>query len=80
VLAVSPSEYLAGHHEVGAAADLINVPVFITQARDPHEIEEARRIFSKVPGPKKTQFLPPVAGVDGSSSLRDDANPRGAKD
>jgi dienelactone hydrolase len=80
VLAFSPGEYLTGHHEVGAAAARVNVPVFITQARDRREIEQARQIFSILPGQKKTQFLPPLAGVHGSSSLRDDANPTGAKD
>jgi len=78
VLSFSPGEYLGGVDTVRKAASLVTVPVFITSAKDPDEVAEARKIFIATASPTKTQFTPSKAGVHGSSTLREDRNPLGA--
>jgi len=78
VLAFSPGEYLSGRTLVQAAAAMVKVPVFITQAKDGDEVTGARTILAATAAAEKVQFVPKTSGVHGSSSLRDDANRSGA--
>ena len=80
VLSFSPGEYLGGSDLVHAAAAKVAVPVFVSQAKDRGEIDAAKSIMAAVLAKEKTQFVPTRDGVHGSSSLREDANPRGAAD
>jgi hypothetical protein len=50
----------------------------VTSAKDPKEIAVAKSILDASPSAEKTQFVPQVAGVHGSSTLRTDQNPNGA--
>jgi dienelactone hydrolase len=77
ILAFSPAEYFADKHMIRDAAAKIQVPVFVTSAADPDEIAAAKAIVAAVPFDKKVQYVPTV-GVHGSSTLRDDRNPKGA--
>lgn len=77
VLSFSPGEYLGGETTVKDAAKQVKVPVFITSAKSKEEVEEAKGIFNAVAAAKKTQFVPQVAGVHGSSTLRKDRNAKG---
>jgi dienelactone hydrolase len=78
VLAFSPNEYLGGPHAVHAAAAKVSVPIFVTSARDGDEITAAKSILAVSPAQQKTQFVPHIAGVHGSSTLREDRNRGGA--
>jgi len=78
ILAFSPGEYLAGDRPVQAAAAKLKIPVYVTQAKDREEIEAARAILASVGGGDTMQYLPKVAGIHGSSTLREDADPHGA--
>ena len=75
VLAFSPDEYLPDFH-VAQSAGTLHVPVYITSASDPAEIAAAKRIADAVPGGMAVQFAPKI-GVHGSSTLREDADPKG---
>jgi alpha-beta hydrolase superfamily lysophospholipase len=77
VMAFSPGEYLGKPHLVRDAAARVSVPVYITQAKDAEEIATAKSIFDVVASPKKTQFVPKIAGVHGSSTLRADRDAKG---
>lgn len=78
VLAFSPGEYLGGH-KVAQAAAQVTAPIFVTSAMDEQEIAAARNILAASPGKVKVQFIPRIAGVHGSSTLRSDRNPLGAE-
>ncbi|HEV2489788.1 MAG TPA: alpha/beta fold hydrolase [Candidatus Acidoferrales bacterium] len=79
VLSFSPGEYFSDKHMIRDAAAKLNIPVYVTSAKDYEEEEAARSILDFVADTKdKVQFLPRIAGVHGSSTLRDDRNPRGA--
>lgn len=80
VMAFSPGEYLDDPTVVRQAASRLRVPVFITSAKDPKEIAAAREIFDAVPVKQKVQFVPTIAGVHGSSTLRPDKDPKGAEE
>jgi dienelactone hydrolase len=80
VLAFSPGEYLGGTATVRRAAALLTVPIFVTSAKNDGEIAAARTILDAAPASAKTQFVPRVAGVHGSSTLRADRNPQGAEE
>jgi dienelactone hydrolase len=80
LLAFSPGEYLGGENTVRRAAAQVDVPVFVTSARDPDEVEAAKAIIAAVPSPRKTQFVPASGGVHGSSTLIPARNPRGAEE
>jgi dienelactone hydrolase len=80
VLAFSPGEYLRGSSTVRKAAAQVSIPIFVTSARDPKEIAVAKSILDVVHSDEKTQFIPKVAGVHGSSTLREDQNPDGAEE
>ena len=75
VLAFSPAEYIRGR-SIGDAAARLAVPVFVTSAANAGEVAAAAQIAGRVPG-GAVQYEP-QAGVHGSSTLRDDQNPRGA--
>ena len=76
VLAFSPSEYIGGGDPVKRAAAALKVPVFITSAGDAEEHGAAAAIAARV-APERVTLYRPAAGVHGSSSLRQDRNPRG---
>jgi dienelactone hydrolase len=78
LLAFSPGEYLDGPSDVRKAATLLSLPVFVTSAKSKDEIDAARAILNATTSSEKTQFVPRVDGVHGSSTLRRDRNPRGA--
>lgn len=80
VLAFSPNEYLDSPHAVHEAAAKLTIPIFVTSAKDQEEIAAAKSILAVVPSQHKTQFVPRVAGVHGSSTLREDKNPAGASE
>jgi dienelactone hydrolase len=74
VLAFSPGEYLDQPHIVEQAAGRVHIPVFVTSAKDEDEISIARTLSQATHG---TQFIPKIAGVHGSSTLRQDRDPKG---
>ena len=79
VLSFSPAEYFENKSLVHEAAAKVNVPVFITSAKDDEEEESARSIFNASANEKgRVLFIPRIAGVHGSSTLREDRNPEGA--
>ena len=80
VLAFSPGEYLDGPHAVHDAAAKVSVPIFVTSAKDRDEIAAAKSILAVAPAQQKTQFIPHLAGVHGSSTLREDRNRGGASE
>ena len=80
VLSFSPGEYLSDKNRVHAAARSVRVPVFVSQSSSSGEVEQARSIFAVINTNEKTHFVPAVPGVHGSSSLREDANPKGARE
>jgi putative ABC transport system permease protein len=77
VLGFSPGEYLDSPHTVHEAAAKVIVPIFVTSAKDRDEIAAAKSILAVAPARQKTQFVPHVAGVHGSSTLREDKNRAG---
>lgn len=80
LLAFSPGEYLGKPDAVSKAARQLRVPVFVDQASDEDEIEQARSILKAVASADKTQFIPRKNGVHGSSTLRADRNAEGAEE
>ena len=80
ILAFSPGEYLRGSTTVRTAAAQVSIPIFVTSARAPKEIAVAKSILDVSHSDEKTQFVPKVAGVHGSSTLREDQNPDGAEE
>ena len=60
--------------------DKVQVPVFVTSAKDPKEIAAARAIESAVPGAGNTLFMPQRGGVHGSSTLIPARNAAGAEE
>jgi dienelactone hydrolase len=79
VLAFSPGEYLSEPGAVRRAAAAVTAPIFVTSAKDAGEIAAAKAILDASPAAKKTQLVPQIAGVHGSSTLRADRNPKGAE-
>jgi len=77
LLSFSPGEYLGSPDMVKKAAAQDNLPIFVTQAKDEEEIAHAKEIISASPSTFKVQFIPSVAGVHGSSTLRADRNAKG---
>ena len=80
ILAFSPGEYLGGSSTVRKAAAQVSIPIFVTSAKDPKEIAVAKSVLDASPSAEKTQFVPQIAGVHGSSTLREDRNPAGAEE
>ena len=54
------------------------MPIFVTSAKDLKEIAAAKSILDASHSTEKTQFVPQITGVHGSSTLREDHNPDGA--
>jgi hypothetical protein len=79
-MAFSPGEYLGDSHSVKDAAAKVRAPVFVTCAQDSEEIAAGRAIARAVPGSAAVQFVPKRGGVHGSSTLRQDRNPKGAEE
>lgn len=77
VLSFSPGEYLGGSDVVHHAAAGVSVPIFVTSAKDQEEIAGAKSILASSPAKIKMQFVPRIAGVHGSSTLRADRNHAG---
>jgi dienelactone hydrolase len=77
VLAFSPGEYLDRSGAVIDAAARVQVPIYITSASDPDEIQTGRAILAASPARVKVQFVP-KSGVHGSSTLIEARNPTGA--
>jgi dienelactone hydrolase len=77
ILAFSPGEYLRGSSTVRKAAAQVQIPIFVTSAKVPEEIAMAKSILDVAHSVEKTQFVPQIAGVHGSSTLREDQNPEG---
>src|SRR5690242_4583691 len=80
ILAFSPGEYLHGSSTVRKAAAQVSIPIFVTSAKDPKEIAVAKSVLDVAPSAEKSQFIPKIAGVHGSSTLREDQNPDGAEE
>ena len=78
VMAFSPGEYLGRPTLVRDAAAKLDVPVYITSAKDAGEIAVARMIAQAVPGGRATQFVPQIGGVHGSSTLIDARDAKGS--
>jgi dienelactone hydrolase len=77
VLSFSPGEYLGTKDMVQTAAAKVDLPIYVTSAKDKEEIANATLILNASPSKVKTQFIPKIAGVHGSSTLRQDRNPKG---
>jgi dienelactone hydrolase len=80
IMAFSPGEYLGADHSVRYAAAKVQVPVFITCAKDSEEVAAAQAIAGAVPGSLAVQLIPKSGGVHGSSTLRRDRNPVGSEE
>lgn len=77
LLSFSPGEYFDDKQFVKTAAAQVDIPVFITSAKDKEEIASASDIFAATASKLKTQFIPKLAGVHGSSTLITQRNPKG---
>lgn len=77
VMAFSPGEYLGAPSLVRQAASHVDVPVFVTSARNADEIAAAQSIVDALMTKQHVQFVPKVAGVHGSSTLIAARNKRG---
>jgi dienelactone hydrolase len=80
VLAFSPGEYFSDPSAVRHAAAQLTLPIFATSAKESDEIAAAKAILAAAPSKMKTQFIPQIAGVHGSSTLRADRNPKAAEE
>lgn len=80
LLAFSPGEYLAGASSVRSAAAQLSIPIFVTSAKESGEVAQAKAILDAAPARQKVQFVPHIAGIHGSSTLRSDRNPKGAEE
>lgn len=80
VLAFSPGEYLGKPTLVQSSAAKLVLPIFATSSKDSEEISNAEKILKASPSLVKTQFIPKIAGVHGSSTLRTDRNPKGQQE
>jgi len=80
VLAFSPGEYLSAPDKVRNAAAKVTVPVFVTSAKEAGEIAAAKAIIDASPAQTKVRYVPPTAGVHGSSTLIPDRNAQGAEE
>ncbi|WP_333571094.1 alpha/beta hydrolase [Sphingomonas sp.] len=80
LLAFSPGEYLDDKGAVARAAAKVTAPIFVTSAQDGHEEDAARTILAASPSTQKTQFVPKLGGVHGTSTLLRTKNPNGAQE
>jgi alpha-beta hydrolase superfamily lysophospholipase len=77
VLSFSPGEYLGTPDMVRSAAAKVDLPIYVTSAKEKEEVDAAKTILAASPSKMKTQFIPQIAGVHGSSTLRSERNPKG---
>ncbi len=80
LLAFSPGEFLGGASSVRKAAAQLTIPIYVTSAREDSEVAQAKAILDASPALQKVQFVPRIAGAHGSSTLRQDRNPRGLEE
>ncbi|SFJ24175.1 Lysophospholipase, alpha-beta hydrolase superfamily [Sphingomonas sp. NFR04] len=80
LLAFSPGEYLDDKGAVARAAAKVTAPIFVTSAQDGKEEDAARAILAASPSKQKTQFVPKLGAVHGSSTLLRTKNPNGAQE
>jgi dienelactone hydrolase len=80
VLAFSPGEYLLRRRAVRSAAEKVTVPVFVTQGREPGELDAVRNIVRSIASEDKVHFVATKGAAHGSSTLREDVNPAGAEE
>lgn len=80
LLSFSPGEYLGRGEPVRSAAAKVNVPLFVTSAKDAEEIAGAKAIVNSSVARHKILFAPRSGGVHGSSTLIADRNPGGAEE
>lgn len=78
LLLFSPGEYLEDGSAVTTAARRLTMPLFVTSAREPEEVADARAIVAAAPSEDKVFYLPPDGGAHGASALRSDRNPKSA--
>lgn len=78
IVSFSPGEYFDDRRLIRTAAGAVKVPVFVSQSAGREEVEAARPIVAAAGSADKVHFIAGGAGVHGSSSLREDANPKGA--
>ena len=76
----SPGEYLADGQAVGRAAARVRVPLFVTSAREPDEVADARKVVAAAPAATKVLYVPRTAGAHGVSALTAKRDPAGAGD
>jgi len=79
VLAFSPGEYLPDKRAVHNAAKQLRMPLFVDSSTDREEIESAKSILAASRSKRKVQHVP-KEGVHGASTLRSDADPKGAEE
>lgn len=77
-LVFSPGEYLEDKGAVRRAAAEVTIPLFITSAREPDELADAKAIYAAAASREKTLYTPDKGGAHGSVALTADANPEGA--
>jgi len=77
LVAFSPGEYFKDDSIVHQAAARIRLPIFVDSASSDREESVAASILAASPSERKVQYRP-HEGTHGSSTLRVDADPRGA--
>jgi dienelactone hydrolase len=80
ILAFSPGEYLPRRRAVRSAAEIVTVPVYVTQGREPGELDAVRSIVRSIASQEKVHFVGTKGAAHGSSTLREDVNPSGAEE
>ncbi len=80
VLAFSPGEFIGASGTIRRAAAQLSLPIFVTSAKDSGEIAAAKALIDAAPADVKSQFIPRVAGIHGSATLRIDRNAKGAEE
>lgn len=80
ILAFSPGEYLLRRRAVRSAAEKVTVPVYVTQGREPGELDSVRNIVRSIASEEKVHFVATKGAAHGSSTLREDVNPAGAEE
>ena len=80
LLAFSPGEFVGAAGSVRRAASQLSLPIFVTSAKEAGEIAAAKALIDAAPSTVKSQFVPRIGGVHGSSTLRADRNAKGAEE
>jgi len=80
LLAFSPGEFIGPAGSIRRAASQLSLPIFVTSAKEAGEIAAAKALIDAAPSTVKSQFVPRIGGVHGSSTLRADRNAKGAEE